>query len=73
MLGRLKWITAAAVALPIIWVRRRLHPGWLQQLAAWDQRSADNASARGDKAAAIAHLERAQSRIERAIRANRGS
>ena len=61
------------IALPVLWVRRRLRPRWLEALAGWDQRAAGHADARGYSDAAIVHLERAEDRLSRAICAIRGS
>ena len=61
------------VALPILWIQRRLWPWWLEALARWDRRAAGHAEARGDTDAAIAHLERAEYRLGRAICAVHGS
>lgn len=61
------------VALPMLWARRRLWPWWMEALAFWDCRAAGHAEARGDRDAAIAHLERAECRFSQAICAVRGS
>jgi CBS domain containing-hemolysin-like protein len=61
------------VALPMMWVQRRLWPWWLEAFARWDCRAAGHAKARSDKDAAIAHLERAEYRLSRAICAVRES
>lgn len=61
------------IALPTLWIERRLWPWWLEALARWDRRAAGHAEARGDRDAAIAHLERAECRLGRAICAVRGS
>jgi hypothetical protein len=61
------------IALPMLWVRLRLWPWWLEALARWDRRAAGHAEARGDGDAAIAHLERVDGRLARAIFAIRGS
>lgn len=61
------------VAFPVLWVRLRLWPWWLEMLAGWDRRAAGHAEARGDSDAAVAHLERAERRLIRAICIIRGS
>ncbi|WP_267424800.1 hypothetical protein [Methylobacterium sp. GC_Met_2] len=61
------------VSLPMLWARRRLWPWWMEALARWDRRAADHAEARGDRDAAIVHLERAECRLSRAICAVRES
>lgn len=61
------------IALPVWWVRHRLWPWWLEALARWDRHAAGHAEARGDGDAAIAHLERAERRLIRAICVIRGS
>lgn len=73
MMARMLLLVVLAIALPVLWVRRRLWPGWLEALARWDRRAADQALGRGDDAAAISHLNRARGRLDAAIRSVRGS
>ena len=61
------------VALPMLWARRRLWLWWMEALVRWDCRAAGHAEARGDRDAEIAHLERAECCLGRAICAVRGS
>ena len=55
------------IELPMLWVRHRLWPWWMEALAGWDQRAAGHAEVRGDSDAAIVRLERADGRLTRAI------